>query len=97
MATPSPAEIQYQLDHISDTKVPGMISSFVISLTTAYIAVCLRLISRRISKTKLQADDWCIILSLVRRFDKSNCNFVHDWFLINPRSLLRPSSSQNFF
>lgn len=76
MRTPTPEQIQYMKDHIGDSKVPGMIVSIVICLTSAYVVVALRFISRSFGKVKLRANDWLIVVALV------NARFVRfaGWF-----------------
>ena len=59
------ADIQYEEDHINETRVPELITVLAISLVIAYSAVALRLFSRRLSNTALKYDDWTIMLSLV--------------------------------
>lgn len=58
-------EISYQLAHINQSRVPSLITSGAICLSAAYIAVVLRLISRRLVHARFEADDWCIVLGLV--------------------------------
>ena len=58
-------ELQYEQDHATDMHVHQLITIFAVSLAMAYCAVALRLVSRRVSKTRLSWDDWAIILSLV--------------------------------
>ena len=58
------SDIQYQEEHINDTKQPNLIASSVICLTAAYIAVALRLVARRSARLALAADDYVIILAL---------------------------------
>ena len=53
------------MDHLSDSKVPQLIATFVASLILIYVAVVLRFISRFLSKTAIGADDWIIASSLV--------------------------------
>ena len=62
---------QYQLQHVQDTRVPGLISSAVICLTLAYTAVALRFLSRRLGHVKLGNDDWCTLVALVRSIPTS--------------------------
>ena len=59
------ASLQYQKEHISDTKVPMIMASVIAWFVIAYTAVAMRLISRRLSRTLLKWDDWCILSSLV--------------------------------
>ena len=61
-----PAEAQYQLDQISDSRVNAIVSSQIACLAIATIAVILRFVSRRMVKVGLEADDWMIVAALVR-------------------------------
>ncbi len=61
-----PSEVAYQLAHANDDGRSGLIISSAICLPAAYIAVLLRLTSRKISRGGLQADDYLILLGLVR-------------------------------
>lgn len=61
-------DVAYQLAHREETRVPSLILSGAICLAAAYMAVVLRLISRRLVRSPLAADDWCMVLGLV-----SNC------------------------
>ncbi|KAI4259269.1 MAG: hypothetical protein L6R42_004641 [Xanthoria sp. 1 TBL-2021] len=61
----SPAEQLYQLHHIDDDRRPAGISGLVIPCILAYIAVVLRVYSRKVSDASLQADDHLIVISLV--------------------------------
>lgn len=65
MVAPSPAEIQYQLAHIHEDRSLDIILSHAICLPIAVIAVVLRLVSRRLIKDSIQADDWLIIVALL--------------------------------
>ena len=60
-------EFQYEKAHINDSHVASLVATTTITLVIAYSAVLLRLVSRRISHTRLGWDDWTIIVSLVRR------------------------------
>lgn len=60
-----PAEAQYQLAHINESRVPAIVSSQIACLVIAVIAVVLRFVSRRMIKTALKADDWMIVAALV--------------------------------
>lgn len=59
------ANIEYQLAHENQTRVPALIASGAICLSAAYVFVILRFISRRLSRTPIKADDWAIVLGLV--------------------------------
>lgn len=65
MRTPTPEQIRHMKDHIGDSKVPGLVVFIVISLTSAYVVVGLRFLSRSIGKVKLGANDWLIVVALV--------------------------------
>lgn len=65
MVVPSPAEIHYQLTHINEDRSSNIIISHAICLAIAVIAVLLRLVSRRMIKASIQADDWSIIFALL--------------------------------
>jgi len=60
-----PAEAQYQLDHINESRLQDIVSSHIACLVIAVVAIALRFISRRISKTAIKADDWMIVAALV--------------------------------
>lgn len=64
--TATPAQLLYEQQHITDNRTPEMIASHVICLTLAFIAVCLRFLSRRIGRIDYTADDWWIVNALVR-------------------------------
>lgn len=66
---PSPlsqSEILYEFEHINDNRSPDLTISWTICISLAYLAVLLRLIARKVSKAGLKADDYTIILALVR-------------------------------
>ena len=66
MATvPTSAELQYQRDHIEDTRVPGLIASNVVCLVIATTAVALRFLCRQMGRIKYEYDDWLILAALV--------------------------------
>jgi len=65
LVTPSPAEVLYEQQHITDNRAPTVIAADVVCFSLACIAVCMRLASRRIAKIKYMADDWLIIGALV--------------------------------
>ena len=67
MATmPSPAQLMEEEMHVSDTMVPNIIAANVICLTIACIAVVLRFLARRMARVRYEADDWLIVVALVR-------------------------------
>ena len=57
--------IQYQEAHIHDSRVSAIRVSAGVCLSVAYIAVILRVLSRRLGRVSLQSDDQCIIAGLV--------------------------------
>ena len=59
------AGIEYQKEHIQDSRVTMIMASVIAWFIIPYVAVALRFTSRRISRTVLKWDDWCILLSLV--------------------------------
>ncbi len=65
MVVPSPAEIQYQYAHIHEDRSFNIIISHAICLPIAVTAVVLRLISRRMIKASIQADDWLVLVALL--------------------------------
>ena len=60
-----PAEAQYQLAHIHESRAKELVVSHFICLMIAVVAVTLRFVSRRMSKTPLKMDDWMIVAALV--------------------------------
>ena len=66
MAQLSPAEIQFELEHIRQDRAPSIIASYAVCLSLACIAVVLRFVARGISRASLQADDFTVAISLVR-------------------------------
>lgn len=66
MPQPSPSEIKYEYEHLQDNRGQEMVVAYVINIALAYVAVILRLASRRLSKAALQADDYTVIFALVR-------------------------------
>ena len=63
---PSAAEVEYMYAHANDDRGPDVIAGTTATFTLATIAVILRLIARRISKSVLRADDWTILAAWVR-------------------------------
>ncbi len=61
-----PAQAEYQLEHVEESRVNDVLSSLISCLVIATVAVILRFISRRMVKTGVKADDWMIIAALVR-------------------------------
>ncbi|KAL8951208.1 MAG: hypothetical protein Q9222_002811 [Ikaeria aurantiellina] len=65
MAAPSPAEIQYQSQHITDDTSHRIISAFGVCLGFAIISVLLRFVARHITRAPLGGDDWTIVVGLI--------------------------------
>jgi len=80
MATiPTPAEAQYQKDHIDDTRVTSLIVANVVCLALAFVFVGLRFLSRWMKRIKCEADDWLIVAGLVRNSGgKAGCQSTTD-------------------
>ena len=67
MERPSPAEIQYQVEHWDESYVDEMHISMSICLALATVAVILRVVARRMSKASIGKDDHMIFVALVPR------------------------------
>ena len=67
-ATAAASDIAFQKAHLQDDRRLEFSVCLSSSLIIAYIAVLLRLISRRLSRTKLGKDDVWIFIGLVRFF-----------------------------
>lgn len=67
MAKLSPSDIQYQLEHLQDNKVPEILEYQIICFILAIIAVILRLVSRRLHRASIQSDDYMILIALVKK------------------------------
>lgn len=61
-----PASLRYQLAHASDNKTPAFLASVSVVITLATIGVAVRLLARRLTIAKLGADDYVIVIALVR-------------------------------
>jgi hypothetical protein len=66
MSTPTPAEIAYMEAHPDDSKIANLVACGAVTLGIAYIAVILRIVARTKTAFRMGADDYMIILSLVR-------------------------------
>ena len=62
----SPAEAAYQLAHAHQTKTPQLIGSTAALTGLATLLVLARFITRIRTKVGLKADDWVILITLVR-------------------------------
>ena len=66
MDKPTPAEIQYQRDHFTESQAHPVLVSCITCFTLAAVAVCLRVVSRRLVIANLGKDDYTIFAALVR-------------------------------
>lgn len=61
-----PAELQYQLHHIHENESPALGAFFIVCMVLSAVFVAVRLVSRKIMRIGLQADDYTILAGLVR-------------------------------
>ena len=61
----SPTSFEYQLAHIHESRQWQIITLNAVMSFLATVAVALRLVSRRLIKNPLKADDYMILFSLV--------------------------------
>ena len=59
-------QLQEQLAHIDDDRAPGMLGAAIAFLVVTIAVTSLRLSSRRIQGLKLGADDYMVVVSMVR-------------------------------
>ena len=83
MASLTPSEIQYQLSHASEDRSGNIIAAVTICLCLASIAVGFRILARRMTKTPLGADDWMILIALVRGYLHQLHNIVETKSLLH--------------
>lgn len=62
---PSAAQLQYEVAHEADTKLPWIVGIATTCMLMAFVALGLRLWARRLSRSRLGADDWCLIVGVV--------------------------------
>ena len=72
MAHLSQSTVQYQLDHIDQNQRASIITSHVICLILACVAVSLRFVAHRITRATLKADDYMIVAALVTTINIPN-------------------------
>ncbi len=60
-------QLQDQLAQINDDRAPGMLAAAITFLVITILVTGLRLTSRRIQGLKLGADDYMVVVSLVRK------------------------------
>lgn len=98
MSVLSPAEADYQMQHISDDKSKQLLATCVVSSCVASGAVALRITARRVNRleTSLQADDYMTIIAFVGKlrldFHRQAIHTGAD----TPRSLLLLILEDNF-
>ena len=62
-----------------ETRIPEQMGTYIACLIIAYTGVVLRFVSRHIKRTELKADDWLIVVSLVRpECSRMNQSFTSD-------------------
>ena len=66
MASLTPAEIQLQFERQHQNRAVDIIVANTVMLAAAYVAVALRFASRRLIHARLGADDWVMVVGLVR-------------------------------
>ena len=64
--------IQYQLQHVHESRASDLIITFATCTALAYVAIILRLIARKTNKAPLQADDFWATIALVGHRPHSN-------------------------
>lgn len=93
MVLPTPADIADQTAHIHDDRASTIVTSHIICITIAAIAICLRFISRRLGSVALKADDWTVVAAFVLEVGEVACGLLavhegggkHAILLPNPR------------
>lgn len=61
----TPDQIEHQYANKTDNVQPNIYAACGICLVSAYLAVVLRLLSRKIKRTSLGGDDFTILVALV--------------------------------
>ena len=64
----APTEILHEEKYIRQNRGPEIIVSSTICIALATTAVALRLLARRITKLQIKADDYMMVLALVRDY-----------------------------
>lgn len=62
----APSSLAFQEAHLYDDRSLGLKVTFILALIISTVAVVLRVVSRRIANAPLKADDYTIMVSLVR-------------------------------
>ena len=65
LVTPSPATLLFEQQHVTDDRSANLVAANVVCVTLAFIAVCMRFVSRRMAKIEYKADDWLALSGLV--------------------------------
>ena len=61
-----PSQLEYYEKHASDNKQPNLIATIILCLALPCIAVFLRFVARCRARAGFKADDWLVLLALVR-------------------------------
>lgn len=61
----TPAEVQYELAHLGETKAPSIMAAMGSFSTLATIAILLRILVRWRNKSGFKADDYTIFVAFV--------------------------------
>ena len=77
-----PTEIEYEEAHIFDDDTATIVTAVATCFFVAFVAVTLRLISRRLKHQCLQHDDYMAIVALVR-------SLIFQFFLLTDLSFLK--------
>lgn len=76
MSALSRQEIEYEMSHASDNRGSSLVAAYAVCLSLAYVATILRFISRRKSRLAYMADDWMLVVGLVRKVAAEICQLT---------------------
>ncbi|KAI0446525.1 hypothetical protein F4803DRAFT_18792 [Xylaria telfairii] len=64
---PSDQELEWQLEHVDDTQVPGLIAACILTAIASVIIIGLRFLSQRLlhGRLSLETDDWLVLVAWV--------------------------------
>ena len=65
MISPTPAELQYMKDHISDNRIPEVIATSVTCMLIGLAAIILRFVARYLIRAERKTDDWLVVVAWV--------------------------------
>ena len=82
----TPEQLKYLQDHSSETRVPSIHISNGICVAAATIAVVLRFCARRLGRTGLGKDDYCLFLAYVGLFQCRPSNGETECLALNVMS-----------